>query len=189
MHGRDGEAVTGHPDEANQPFGPGFDGRFQRATLSERGLPLDDVHQVVELDEIDPVDSETLERSMDLVLGPRVVAFSRLRCQEEGVRALLQPGCDAKLGIPVGRCRVDVVDSMLQHKLQRPLCLGMGCFAERCCTEERPGALVSGAPELRPGDHLLPGAYPHPEDKANRGSPSFVWAREILSADLASKGV
>ena len=61
VHGRDREPMPGDADEANEPFLAGFDGCLQRATLAQCELPLDDVDEVVQLEQIDVVDTQPLE--------------------------------------------------------------------------------------------------------------------------------
>jgi hypothetical protein len=55
------EAVPGDADEAHEALLARLDRRLERAALPEGGLPLGNVDQVVQLDQVDPVDAEAVE--------------------------------------------------------------------------------------------------------------------------------
>ena len=75
--------MPGDADEANEPLLARLDSRLQRATLAQCGLPLDDVDQVVQLQQVDVVDAQPLEGAVELLLRALVVACVRLRGDEE----------------------------------------------------------------------------------------------------------
>jgi hypothetical protein len=107
----------------------------------------------VELDEIDHVDAEPLQRAMQLLLRRAVVALVDLRREEEAAGVALQPGRDPQLGVAVGRGRVEVVDAVLEQQLQRPLGLLVRDRAERRSAEDDARAVVTRAPEGCGVDH------------------------------------
>ncbi len=78
-------------DEANEPFLACLDSRFERAILAKCGFPLDDVDQVVQLQQVDVVDAQALERAVELLLRALVVARVRLGGDEERPRVPLEP--------------------------------------------------------------------------------------------------
>ena len=88
VHGRDREPMPGDADEANEPLLASFDRCLERTALAQRELPLDDVHEVVQLEQVDPVDAQSLERSVDLLLRALVVASIRL-----GGKRRMPSGC------------------------------------------------------------------------------------------------
>ena len=86
---------------------------------------------------------------MELSLRPGVVSRLRLRGDEEGVRAPLEPGRDPQLRRTVGRGRVDVIHAVLEEQLQRSLRVGVGDMAQPRRTEDRARALMAGLAERR----------------------------------------
>ena len=78
-------------DEANEPFLACLDSRLERAILAKCGFPLDDVDQVVQLQQVDVVDAQALERAVELLLRALVVARVRLGGDEERPRVPLEP--------------------------------------------------------------------------------------------------
>ena len=124
VHLRDRDAVAGDADEAHQPLVPGLDRRLEGAAGSQRDLPLDHVDQVVQLDQIDVVDAEALQRAPDLVARARRCArrsWSRGRTGRGCVAARRR----AQLRVAVAGGDVDVVDAELQQCLQRRIRLGL----------------------------------------------------------------
>ena len=53
--------MAGDTDEPDEPLLASLDGSLERAALAERELPLDDVDEVVELQEVDVVDAQPLQ--------------------------------------------------------------------------------------------------------------------------------
>jgi len=84
--------VPGDADEANEPLFARFDRGLQRTILAEGELPLDDVDEVVQLEQVDLIDAEPIERAVELLFRPFVVARVRLGGDEEGSRVPLEPG-------------------------------------------------------------------------------------------------
>jgi hypothetical protein len=78
-------------DEANEPFLARLDSRLERAILAKCGFPLDDVDKVVQLQQVDVVDAQALERAVELLLRALVVACVRLGGDEERPRVPLEP--------------------------------------------------------------------------------------------------
>ena len=104
---RDREPVAGHADEAHEALVARLDRRLERAAGAQRGLPLDHVDEVVQLDQVDLVDAEPVERAADLLACAGAVALAGLGREEELLAVLRQPGRDPQLGVAVAtrRCR------------------------------------------------------------------------------------
>jgi hypothetical protein len=68
-----------------------FDASVESAAFTQRELPLDHVDEVVELQQVELIDAEALERAPDLLARSLVFALARLARQEEVVAVLLQP--------------------------------------------------------------------------------------------------
>ena len=153
MHLRHRQAVAGDADEADETLVASLDRGFERAALAQRGLPLDHVDEVVQLEQVDAIDAEPVERAANLLARAGAVALPGLRREEEPVAVPAQPRSEPQLRVAVRRCRVDVIDAVLEQELERGIGLGLTERAERRSAEDRARALVSGAPERRLGDH------------------------------------
>ena len=53
--------MPGDADEADEPFLARFDRGLQSPTFAQRGLPIDDVGQVVQLQQVDVIDAQPIE--------------------------------------------------------------------------------------------------------------------------------
>ena len=119
MHPGDGESVARDADEAHEAFVARLDRGLERAALAERLLPLAHVDEVVQLDQVDRVDAQPVERAVDLLAGSGAVALAGLRREEEAVAVPREPGGEPQLGVAVGGGGVDVVDAMLEQRFER----------------------------------------------------------------------
>src|SRR5207249_6652438 len=153
MHGRDGPAVARHADEAGQPLLARLDRRLEHAALSHGLIPVVRVAERMELDEIDVIDAQTLERAMDVLTALLRGARAGLRRQEEVLPVTRHPGADAELGIAVARRRVDVVHAVAQEHLEGTVRIGLTRAREGGGAEERDAAEMTGATEWTPLDH------------------------------------
>ena len=146
MHCGHREAVTGDADESYETLVARLDRRLERAAFAQRGLPLDHVDEVVQLDQVDAVDAEPVERAADLLPRALVVALAGLRRDEEARRARAQPRRDAELRVAVRGGGVDVVDAVREQQLERALGVRLrdadraprrrrssACCRGRCC--------------------------------------------------------
>jgi hypothetical protein len=68
---------------------PAFGCEHEAVSNAQGELPLDDVDQVVQLQEVDVVDAQPIERELELLLRSRVVPLTRLGGDEERFRMLL----------------------------------------------------------------------------------------------------
>ena len=84
--------MPGDADGADEPLLARFDRGLQRTVLAQGELPLDDVDQVVQLQQVDVVDAQPVERAMELLLRALVVTRVRLGRDEEGARCRLSHG-------------------------------------------------------------------------------------------------
>ena len=155
MHPRHRQPVPGHADEADEALVARLDCRLERAAFAQGGLPFDHVHEVVQLNQVDVVDAEPVERAPDLLTGSRELALAGLRREEYLVAVVREPRCEAQLRVSVRRGRVDVVDAALEDQLERAVRFGLRDGAERGGSEDRARALVAGAPERCLRDHSL----------------------------------
>ena len=155
MHPRHRQAVAGDPDEADETFVTCLDGRFERTAFAQRSFPLDHVDEVVELEQVDVIDAEPVERAANLLARACAVSLPGLRRDEEPVAVLVQPWRESQLRVAVPRSGVDVIHVVLEQQLERGIGLGLAERSERCSTEDRACALVAGAPERRFRDHLF----------------------------------
>ena len=88
MHRSHREAVARDADEADEPLVARLDRGAQGAVLAKRDIPFVRVHEAVQLDQVDLVDAQALERVADLLARRRVLALARLRGQEEALAVL-----------------------------------------------------------------------------------------------------
>src|SRR5437870_2815882 len=110
VHRGDRPAVTGHPDEAREPLLAGLDESLQRASRPHDLIPVVGVAQGVELDQVDVVDAQPLERAVDVLAGLAAGPHAGLGREEEVLPVARHPRPDSQLGVPVPRSRVDVID-------------------------------------------------------------------------------
>ena len=164
------------PMNAHQALAAGLDRRLQRAAAAQRDVPLDHVDEVVELDRVDVVDAEPLERAVDLLLGLRVGALAGLGREEELV--LRQPRGDPQLRVAVGGGDVDVVDAVLEQQLERAVRVLLGRLGQRRGTEDHAAGLVSGRAEGGALDHGREGTW---EECAVSLSSSSPWSGAAAS--------
>ena len=124
MHAGDAQAVTGYPDEPDQSLVAGPRQRLDGAAGSMRRLPLVFFDQIVELDEVDPVDAEACEASLET--GPSAGAgpFVRFGGHEEPV-AVREPAR--------GRC------ATRSHRRRRRCRCGSHRTRGACRERHRPG--------------------------------------------------
>ncbi len=155
MHLRDSEPVPGDADEADESRVARLHRGFECPAFPQRELPFDHVDEVVQLEQIDAFDAETLEGSPNLLARAPVVTLSGLRREEETAGMAGQPRRDPEFRIAVGSSGVNVVHAMLEECLERTVRLGLRDRAERRGAEDRASALVTGPPERRLRDHRL----------------------------------
>lgn len=131
---------------------------------------MTDVDQVVQLQQVDVIDAQALERAVEPLFRALVVACVRFGGDEERARVSREPWCDPQLGVAVRGGGVDVIHTVLEKQLQRSLCVRVGYVAERRRTEDGSGALVAGAAEWRLRDQRaslpLPASRPSGWPKA-----------------------
>ena len=116
MHAGDAGAVAGHADEADQALVPCLGQRLDGAAGAVRDLPLVGLDQVVELDQVDVVDLEALQRALELRAGRRSPWRSPvLVARKKRSRCSAIHGPDPQLGLAVGGGGVDVVDAEVEQ--------------------------------------------------------------------------
>src|ERR1700737_4464225 len=109
MRRRDLRAVPGYADVSHQALLTCLDARVECTPRAEGGIPLDRVGEVMELNEIDPIHAQALERKMDLALRRVIRATSRLGGEEKAIAVRFQPGRKPQLSVAVPRGPIDVM--------------------------------------------------------------------------------
>ena len=85
---------------------------LQRPARSHRLLPVVGMAEGVELDQVDVVDAEPLERAVDVLARLARRPLAGLGRQEEVAPVTRHPRPDAQLGVAVPRGGVDVIDAV-----------------------------------------------------------------------------
>ena len=127
-------------------------------------LPLVFLDEVVQLDEIDVVDAEALEGTLEAGAGSGTGAVRRLRGEEELAAVLRHPRRQAELGVTVVSRRVEVVDAELEQRRQQLIGTLLSHGAEGGRPEDDPATGVSGPAEGCGVDvpRLPPRRFGHP---------------------------
>ena len=139
VHAGDARAVAGDADEAHQALVAGLRQRLDGAAGAVGRLPLVVLDEVVELDEVDGVDLQPLERSLQFGPGGVARALAGLGGEEEA-RSVLRPS--------TGRCAVR------SRRTRRPCRCGShrGRAAPRAARRPAPVTSTSGRrPRRSPG--------------------------------------
>jgi hypothetical protein len=127
--------------------------RFERAAGSHRLLPVVGMSERVELDEVDVVDAQPLERAVDVLARLARRPRARLGGEKEVGAVARHPGADPQLRVAVARGGVEMIDAVPQQDLQGSIGLALAGARERGAAEQRHRARVAGAPEHPPLDH------------------------------------
>src|SRR2546422_2529981 len=90
-------AVARDADPFDQTFLARGQRRVKRSPRTQRLVPLDGIRQRVHLPEVDVIDSEAIERSIQLLACPRLVPLVDLGREKEPPRLALQPRRDPQL--------------------------------------------------------------------------------------------
>ncbi len=150
VHGGDGPPVAGDADEARQALRARLDRCLERAPRSHGLVPVVRMAERVELDQVDVIDAQPVERAVNVLAGLRSRARAGFRREEEILPVTRHPGTDAELGVPVPRGGVDVVDAVTEQHFQRAVRIRLAGPGQRGRAEERHRALVA-----RPSEHPL----------------------------------
>ena len=79
----------------------------------------------MQLEQVDAVDAQAIQRSVEVLLRGLVVASVRLGGNEECSRVPFEPRGDPELGVTVRRGGIDVIHAVLEKEIQRPLGIRM----------------------------------------------------------------
>ena len=150
MHGRDRPAVAGDADEAREPLGLGAHTGFEGAVGPHRPVPVVGMTERVQLDQIDVIHAQPLERAMQVLARLARRAAAGLGGQEEVLAVARHPRSDAELGISIARGRVDVIDAVAQQHLEGAVGIVLARASERRRAEQHHAALMTGAAERSP---------------------------------------
>ena len=137
---RDRDPVAGHADEPDEPLVARLERGFERAAGAQRRLPLVRLDQVVELDQVDVVDPQPLERPLELG-SARVAACARRSWWRGRIVAVARhPRAEAKLGVAVARGGVDVVDAVRHVSSSVASASAVGHRTEAAAPKDHAGA-------------------------------------------------
>src|ERR1700693_3878345 len=142
----------------------------------------------MELDQIDVIDAQPVERAVDVLPSLRAGSRPGLCREEEVLPVTRHPRADAELGVSVPRGGVDVVDAVLQQHLERAIRVRLAGLGQRGCAEERHRALVTRPSEWPPLDHGVPSRCARDSPIAQPASASGR-ARSPRARALASLAV
>ena len=152
--------MTGHADEPRQSLRSRFDRRLQGPARSHGLIPVVRVAQGVQLDQVDMVDAEPLERPVDVLARLVRGALAGLGREEEVPPVASHPRPDAKLGVAVPRRGVDVVDAVAEQELQRAIRLRLAGAGQGGRPEQRHRALMARPSERSSLDHRYLHGHP-----------------------------
>ena len=115
MHRRHRQAVARDTDEPDEPLVSRLDSRLESPVFAQRELPLDHIDEVVEVDQVDVVNTQPVERAPYLL--PRSLYF----LSPVFVATKNCPGWRSSQGAtrssePVRRGGIDVVHAMLEQQ-------------------------------------------------------------------------
>ena len=111
--------MPGDADVADQALVLGADGRLDGAAVAVHLAQLVEVADRVQLQQVDVVGLQPLQRPVDRRPGTLAVAVAGLRGQEDLVTDPGHPGAQPQLGVAVARGHVEVVDPGVQGLLDR----------------------------------------------------------------------
>ncbi len=119
VRGRGLVAVPGDADVADEALVLGAGGGLEGAALARDLAQLVEVADGVQLEQVDVVGLQPLQRAVDRRPGALAVAVARLRRQEDVVADPRDPRAQPQLGVAVARGDVEVVDPGVQRLLDR----------------------------------------------------------------------
>ncbi len=123
-------------------------GRGLEGTVgTRRQVQLAGVAHGVQLQQVDPVGLQPLQRGVDLPPRRLAVALTGLRGQEDPVADPRDPRAEPQLGVAVARGDVEVVDAGVQRLLDRPVGDVLGHVTERRRAVDEHRALVAETSE------------------------------------------
>ena len=114
-------AMARDPDRADQTLLARSDGALDRASRPGRAVEIFEVADRVELDQVDPIHLEALERSPDAVVRPGRGPVAGLRRQEDPTPDPSHPSSEVHFRVAVGRGGVEVVDARVDRELDRAI--------------------------------------------------------------------
>src|SRR5579862_3742708 len=153
MHRGDLRAVTGDADKPHQPLRSRFDQRLERAACSQSRRPFILGDQVVHLDQIDLIDAQPLERSMETVASALIAAVAGFGREKKSLAMLAHPRTDPQFRFAVRRRRIDMIDAVFEQHLEHAVSLVLLHPAERGGAEKNSCALMSRLPKWTRFNH------------------------------------
>ncbi len=137
--------------------------------------------QGMELDHVDVIDAQPIERPVDVRAGLGRAARAGLGGEEEVLPVTCHPGADAELGVAVPGGRIDVIDAVAEQHLERAVGIRLADLGQRRRAKERHRAPVTGSSEWSLLDHAVSSWRAITRPAARRGAspprPSVAHAR------------
>lgn len=118
MHRGDLRAMPRHADESHEAFRASLEQRFERAVRSQGSLPFCLLDQVVHLDQIDLINLQAFERTMETRACALVGPIASLGRQEKVSAMLAHPKADSQFRIAIGGCGVDMINAVFEQELK-----------------------------------------------------------------------
>src|SRR6202158_3804904 len=104
-------AGPGDSDKPDQALRARFAKRLERSARAERGLPFLLVDKIVQLDQVDLIDAQPFQRSMQARARALISTIAGLGREEEATPMLAHPWSDPQLRFAVRGCGVDMGDT------------------------------------------------------------------------------
>ena len=115
VHRRHVPAVSGNPDETDEPLFPGLDCCFQGTSRRKSLLPFVGMDQRMKLDQVQLVRTEPVEGPADLFSGFLVGTFSGFGGKKKILPVFFHPWTDSQFRISIIRCRINVIDAEFEQ--------------------------------------------------------------------------
>src|SRR5271155_1830240 len=101
----------------------------------------------MQLDQVDLIDPEPIERTMQAVASAQIAAVARLGRQKEALAMLSHPRRDSQLRISISSRRVDVIDAVFDQEVEDWIGFFLLHCAKRGGAEDQAATLMIGTSE------------------------------------------
>src|SRR5919106_4673446 len=154
MRCRSVHPMAGDADRAYEAFVSRLQRSLERTARARGATEVLDVANRVELDEVDVLDLQPLERTTDRVVRPRHGTVAGLGRQEDLTADPRHPDAESHLGLAVRRRGVEVVDAGVERLADRGVGDLLRDVADRRPAEDENAAQVTDTPEPSPFHEL-----------------------------------
>ena len=153
MHRGNLRAVTGDAYKAHETLRSRFDQSLKRATRAQGSRPFILGDQVVHLDQIELIDAQPIQRSMQTVASALICAIAGLGGEKELLSMLAHPRTDSQFRFAVRRRRIEMIDAVFEQHLEHAVRLVLLHPTERGRSKNNPRTLMPGFPKRTRLDH------------------------------------